>query len=93
MKAKVRFGAEADATVFCLFCGVGCCFLHSLALLEVMSFDAISARVDNDGANMAKRMKIVHQDDRRDCRIYPSGLVIDEVALHSLVPVAPHIYL
>ncbi|WP_180977429.1 hypothetical protein [Janthinobacterium sp. ROICE36] len=58
-----------------------------------MNVDAISARVDNDGTDMVKRIKIEHWNDRRHCRIYPSGLLIDEVALHSLLPVAPRIYL
>ncbi|MGV8869732.1 MAG: hypothetical protein ACOH2S_22650 [Janthinobacterium svalbardensis] len=56
-----------------------------------MNVDAISARVDNDGTNMVKRIKIEHWNDRRNCRLYPSGLLIDEVALQSLLPVAPHI--
>jgi hypothetical protein len=55
-----------------------------------MKFDAISARVDDGGTNM---VKIEHQRGSRDCRIYPSGLVNDEVALYSLLPVAKHIYL
>jgi hypothetical protein len=58
-----------------------------------MNVDVISARVDNVGTNMGKRIKIVHRNDRRNCRIYPSGLLIDEVALQSLLPVAPYIYL
>jgi hypothetical protein len=58
-----------------------------------MKFHPISARVDNGGTNMVKRIKIEHWNDRRNCRIYPSGLLIDEVALQSLLPVAPHIYL
>ena len=58
-----------------------------------MKFDVISARVDNDGTNMGKRIKIEHRNDRRNYRIYPSGLLIDEVVLYSLLPVSPHIYL
>lgn len=58
-----------------------------------MNVDAISARVDNDGTNMGKRIKIEHRNDRRNCRLYPSGLLIDEVARQSLLPVAPYIYL
>ena len=78
---------------FCLFCGVSGLFLRSPALIKAMNVDAISARVDNDGTNMGKRIKIEHRNDRRNCRLYPSGLLIDEVVLYSLLPVAPHIYL
>ena len=56
-----------------------------------MNVDAISARVDNDGTNMGKRIKIEHRNDRRNCRLYPSGLLIDGTALYSLLPVAQHI--
>jgi hypothetical protein len=56
-----------------------------------MNVDAISARVDNDGTDMVKRIKIEHRNDRRNCRIYPSGLLIDGTVLYSLLPVAPHI--
>lgn len=62
-------------------------------ILKAMNVDAISARVDNDGTNMVKRIKIEHWNDRRNCRLYPSGLLIDEVARQSLLPVAPYIYL
>ena len=56
-----------------------------------MNVDAISARVDNDGTNMIKRIKIEHRNDRRNCRLYPSGLLIDGTVLYSLLPVAQHI--
>jgi hypothetical protein len=58
-----------------------------------MNVDAIAARVDNDGTDMVKRIKIEHRNDHRNCRIYPSGLLIDETVLYSLLPVAPRIYL
>jgi hypothetical protein len=69
-------------------CGL---FLRSPALLKAMNVDVISARVDNGGTNMGKRIKIEHRNDRRNCRIYPSGLLIDGTVLYSLLPVAPHI--
>lgn len=78
---------------FCLFCVVSGLCLHSRLLLKAMKFDTISARVDNDGTNMVKRIKIEHRNDRRNCRLYPSGLLIDGTVLYSLLPVALHIYL
>lgn len=51
-----------------------------------MNVDVISARVDNDGRNMGKRIKIEHRNDRRDCRTYTSGLLIDGTVLYSLLP-------
>ena len=56
-----------------------------------MNVDAISARVDNDGTNLVKRIKIEHLNDRRNCRLYPSSLLIDGTVLYSLLPVAQHI--
>ena len=76
---------------FRLFCGVSGLFLRSPALLKAMNFDAISARVDNGGTNMIKRIKIEHRNDRRNCRIYPSDLLIDGTVLYSMLTVAPHI--
>ena len=67
---------------FCLFCGVSGLFLRSPALLKAMNVDAISARVDNDGTNMVKRIKIGRGTlaviaslsfwfaDRRDCPVF-----------------------
>jgi hypothetical protein len=78
---------------FFLFCVVSGLCLHSPALLKVMKFHPISARVDNDGRGVSNNIKIGHRHDNRNCRIDPSGLVIDGVVLHFLRPIAPYICL